>query len=57
MKLLYAQSQKNTEIFTVEEWIMRVAELDKMAKLTCLIRDTTANTFIKYWKPLSDFFF
>lgn len=35
---------------------MKVAELDKMAKLTCLIRDTIANTFIKHWKFLSDLF-
>lgn len=41
------EDRKNTEISTVEEWIVKVAELDKMAKLTCLIKDTTANNFIK----------
>lgn len=36
----------------MEAWIVKMAELVDMAKLTCLIKEGHTNTFIKYWKPI-----
>lgn len=38
-RCLYAQSWKDTQILTPEEWIMRLMELAQMAKLTTLMKD------------------
>lgn len=56
-KLLYAQTQKNIKILTIEEWIVSMAELAELAKLICLIRKgtTTIIFFYKEW-TFMDFF-
>lgn len=42
-RLLYAR-WKNSEIPTKEEWILKIMELTKMAKLTFMTKDKTTNT-------------
>lgn len=39
----------------MEAWIVKMAELVEMAKLTSLIKEGPTNTFIKDWKPVRDF--
>lgn len=38
-RLLHAQSWKDTQILTPEEWIMKLMELAQMAKLATLMKD------------------
>jgi len=52
--LLYAQGWKDSEIPTMEEWLVRMTEFAEMAKLNCLIREKTSS--ISGWKPFMDFF-
>lgn len=40
----------------MEAWIVKIAELVEMAKLTCLIKEGPTNTFIKDWKPIRGVF-
>lgn len=47
---------KNTEVPAIEEWIVNMAELVEMAKLSCLISDKIVRTFIKFGNLLWTFF-
>lgn len=56
-KLLYTQRKKDMEILTVEEWLMKMAELVEIARLTCMIREKTILILTGDWKPFVDFIY
>lgn len=53
-RMLYAQSWKEENILTVEQWILKLLELAEMVKLTALPWDNFTK-FLATWKPLLKF--
>lgn len=49
---LWTVFQKDSEILTMEEWLMKMTEWTEMATFTCLIRKRAIATFISDWKHL-----
>lgn len=48
-RLLYAEKQKNNEVPSLKDWIIKLMALVEMARLTNLVREK------KDWKPFVDF--
>lgn len=53
-RLLYAQRWKEPISPTMEEWMIKMMELVKMAKLTFFIREKTLRKFMVDWKSFLD---
>lgn len=54
-RILYAHKWKTSALLTTEDWLLKMMEFAKMAKLTTLIREKTLSTFTSNWKLLIHF--